>query len=623
MTKRNIKKNKDKKENIVKYIKLPISKLIDTKFREYALYVLANRGIPSFYDALTPVQRYILMNSPQTFTKTLSVIGDSIKDGYHHGDCLKYDTKINLANGSQIKIGEWAEKYPYKRIMVRSIDEKTLKEVIGIAHSPRIGYTTDEYVKIELENGEIFECTLNHPFFINTKWIEAKDLKKGMIIFSIEGIISKIKYIEKIKSDKPINFYDITVEGYHNFSIGDSNIITHNTSLGKAIAKLARPFGCSMQLLEGYGFFGTEVSPEPASPRYTSIRLSPKASEILNKYRYLFTKEDDGSYSPFWVDFPIGLTTGIIGIAVGYKTTILPRKFEDVKEYLEGKRKIVKPYFKDFTGSIQKYKGLEKSWIISSNIKVIDNKIEVRELPPIMKYTSVLKRLDWLFNRFEGKIRIIDNSSVKVNIDIIYSGNNSEEWKEIQDFVQKTFSIIVSETPIFIKDYKVLVYDRIEDYLDDYKWQLLRLDYKDKEYKRNWISDELQFNRAKKLFISFILKNKRTIKEIDEFLSQYNESIKDRLEKMTSKKFSKDELEKTSEKIKELEESLLLAEKSLKNSKDLFEITPDPTKSRGISSKRRNFDLFDAEDISEIDGVLVWNGDDLFEEPRIEEDLEE
>jgi len=92
---------------------------------------------------------------------------------------------------------------------------------------------------------------------------------------------------------------------------------------------------------------------------------------------------------------------------------------------------------------------------------------------------------------------------------------------------------------------------------------------------------------------------------------------------MTSKKFSKDELIKTSEKIKELEKSLLLAEKSLKNAKAIFESTPDPTKSRGISSKRRNFNLFDAEDISEIDGVLVWNGDDLFEEPQMEEDLEE
>jgi len=472
---------KKREESKTKIIKLPISKMVDIKFREYALYVLANRGIPSFYDALTPVQRYILMNSPLSFTKTLSVVGDSIKDGYHHGDM----------------------------------------------------------------------------------------------------------------------------------------------SLGKAIAKLARPFGCSMQLLEGYGFFGTEVSPEPASPRYTSVRMASKTSEILKKYKYLFTKEDDGSYSPFWVDFPVGLTTGIIGIAVGYKTTILPRKLEDIKEYFEGKRKSVKPYFKDFTGSIQRYKGLEKAWIISSNITIANNKIQVRELPPIMKYTAALKRLDWLFNKFEGRVRVLDNSNVKANIDIIYSGKSAEEWKQIQDFVQRTFSIIVTETPVFIKDDQVLVYERIEDYLEDYKWQLLRLDYKNKEYQKNWTSDELEFNRAKKLFITFILQTKRTVKEIDELLKPYNDGIKDRLESMTSKRFTKDELAKTAERIKELEAALRLAEKALKESQKLFESTPDPTKSRGIASKKMTTDLFDAEDISEVNGITIWDGEDLFEKVIKEEDLDE
>jgi topoisomerase-4 subunit A len=176
---------KAQKENSVKSIKLPISKLIDTKFREYALYVLSNRGIPSFYDGLTPVQRYILSNSPQSFTKTLSVVGDSIKDGYHHGDCLGYNTKINLADGTQVTLGEWAEKYPDAELMVRSIDEDTMKEVIGIAHSPRIGYTTDEYYEIEMENGELIRATPNHPFLVNGKWINAEDLETEMDIFRI------------------------------------------------------------------------------------------------------------------------------------------------------------------------------------------------------------------------------------------------------------------------------------------------------------------------------------------------------------------------------------------------------------------------------------------------------
>src|SRR6056297_1866181 len=168
----------------------------------------------------------------------------------------------------------------------------------------------------------------------------------------------KIKSIKKIKSDKPIKFYDITVDKYHNFVIGDGKMHAHNSSVTGALNKLARPFGNALQVLDGYGFFGSEVSPDPAAARYTSVRLSAKANGILNQYKHLTTREPEGPYDPFWMEVPLGLTTSIVGIAVGYKTTILPRKLEHINEYLAGKRKSVKPYFEGFNGSIQKYKKL-------------------------------------------------------------------------------------------------------------------------------------------------------------------------------------------------------------------------------------------------------------------------
>ena len=158
-----------------KVIKLPISKFIDTKYRDYAVYVLEKRGIPSFYDALTPVQRYILKNSPTAFNKTLSVVGKAIQDGYHHGNCLDYETKINLADGTQITIGEWTDKYAGSDLLVLSKD-KDGNEITDIGHSPRIGQETNEYYEIELENGELIKCTPNHKFLVNGEWIEAKNL---------------------------------------------------------------------------------------------------------------------------------------------------------------------------------------------------------------------------------------------------------------------------------------------------------------------------------------------------------------------------------------------------------------------------------------------------------------
>jgi hypothetical protein len=463
-----------------KMIKLPISKLIDTKFRDYAVYVLESRGIPSFYDGLTTVQRYILMNSPTSYQKTLSVVGKSIEDGYHHGD----------------------------------------------------------------------------------------------------------------------------------------------KSLTGAISKLARPFGSALQVLEGYGFFGSEVCPEPAAARYTSVRIHSKSSDILKKYKYLITKEEGGPYGPFWMDIPLGLTTSIVGIAVGYKTTILPRKLEHIQEYLEGKRKSVKPFFMEFEGEINKYKGLNNSWIISSKIESTGNKVEVRGIPPILKYTSVLKRLDWLFNKFEGKVRILNNSNTKVNIDIVYTGKRQDEWKEIQEFINKVFSIIVTEKPVFIKDDQVLVYDTVEEYLEDYKWQLKRLDYHKALYERNFLSGELEFNRAKKEFVTFVLAKRRTVQEIDLFLKPYSSSVRERLERLTSKKFTKDELTATTAKINELIRDLKAKERELKKVQTIFEKAEDPTLKRGVSSKKVNVDLFDIEDVKEVDGIFVWDGEDIFEDQNDEEDME-
>lgn len=456
----------------MKIISLPISKFIDNKFRDYAVYVLESRGIPSFFDGLTPVQRYILMNSPQSFGKTLSVVGKSIEDGYSHGD----------------------------------------------------------------------------------------------------------------------------------------------SSLIKAISKLARPFGAGMQVLEGYGFFGSEVCPEPAAARYTSIKIASKASELIKKYKYLTTREEGGAYDPFWMDIPLGLTTSIVGIAVGYKSTVLPRKPEDIKKYLEGKIKSIKPYFFDFSGSIKRYKGLDRSWLISSNINFNGNRIEIREIPPILKYKSALKRLDWLFNQFEGKVRILNNSNVKVKIDIVYTGKNSEELKEIQNFIKKVFSILVSEIPVFIKNGQVLVYDSVEQYLDDYKWQLKRLEYKKSLYERNYLSKELEFNKAKKKFITFILQKRRTIPEVDIFLNPFDLDVKERLERLTSKKFTKDELSFiTPQKILELIKDLKIKEKELKKVKIIFEKAKDPTLERGISSKKSTEDLFDVGDVKEVDGIFIWGGEDIFE----------
>ena len=58
--------------------------------------------------------------------------------------------------------------------------------------------------------------------------------------------------------------------------------------------------------------------------------------------------------------------------------------------------------------------------------------------------------------------------------------------------------------------------------------------------------------------------------------------------------------------IKEKNKELIIVKKE-------FESFKDPTLKKGITSKKNNTDLFDVDDISEVNGVFIWNGEDMCE----------
>ncbi len=167
---------------------LTIPEQINQDYRKYALYVIQSRGIPNFYDCLTPVQRLILQKAPTTSDKTIGVVGEVFKTKlYHHGDCLGPETNILLGDGTYINIRDWYNKYPNAELIVKCFDTELSAETISVGHSPRIGQITDEIYEIELENGEIFRCTSNHPFLVKNKgWIKAEDLSEDDSIINVK-----------------------------------------------------------------------------------------------------------------------------------------------------------------------------------------------------------------------------------------------------------------------------------------------------------------------------------------------------------------------------------------------------------------------------------------------------
>jgi hypothetical protein len=155
----------------------------------------------------------------------------------------------------------------------------------------------------------------------------------------------------------------------------------------------------------------------------------------------------------------------------------------------------------------------------------------------------------------------------------------------------------------------VLVYDSVEQYLTDYKYQVKRLEHKNAEYELKKLKFDLGYNEAKKLFIEFVLKQKRTNDELSENLKLYNPEFSERLERLTSRKFTKDELEATKIEIANMTKLLRAKEKEFATLDAKFQKLVDPTLERGVKSNKSTIDLFETEDMVEIDGVTVWTGD--------------
>ena len=391
---------------------LTITDQINQKYRDYALYVLQSRGIPNFYDSLTPVQRIIIENSPNSFNKTIGLVGEVIRTGlYHHGD----------------------------------------------------------------------------------------------------------------------------------------------SSLSGAISKLARPFGCSFEILEGDGFFGSPVNPNPSAPRYTAVKINKSVKEIVEKHRDLNEKNEEGGYDWLHLEIPVGLLTHIVGIAVGYRSNILPRKMEDIVEYLEGKNKLLKPYFKDFNGKIYKLDS-EDSWLIESGFEVNEKKklIRIFDLPPIMRYDSFMKKLISKLEYNEYDYYMQNNSQSKCDVSVSLKKLTPKDFKDAVDLIKKQTQIAVRENIVFIKDGSVAQFDSVKSYLDSFRIHLENVRLKRLMKDEVDLTLDLEFLEAKLKFLIFMSQKKRQNDEILEFLSKYAKWISQKLSAIQIVKLSSDHIKETKDLIKEI-----------------------------------------------------------------------
>lgn len=326
----------------------------------------------------------------------------------------------------------------------------------------------------------------------------------------------KIKKITNKISDKPIKFYDIEVDKYHNFSIGKSNIITHNSSLEQGIIGMAQDFVGSnnLSLLEPNGSFGTRLSggKDAAAARYIYTKLRDITKDIFMKedndvLKYL---EVDGKLvePEFYVPvIPHVLLNGVEGIGTGWSSTVPKFKIEDLIEYIinkiNNKRNNIElnPYYEKFTGEV--YYDKETDNCITKGIleRVNTSTVLIKELPVNVWNDNYYIFLEDLIDKKLIKTYEKNCTDEKVSIRVKIQRELLETFtdQDLYSMFQLESRINMSNMHLFDSNGKIKKYNSQYEIIDEF--YTIRLDFYLK--RKDFLLNKL---KSKKIWFDNIIK---------------------------------------------------------------------------------------------------------------------
>ncbi len=283
-----------------------------------------------------------------------------------------------------------------------------------------------------------------------------------------------------------------------------------DASIGDALVQL----GQKDLLIDTQGNWGnTYTGDRSAAPRYIEARLSKFALEVVFNHKTTEWKlsYDGRNKEPITlpVKFPLLLTQGVEGIAVGLASKILPHNFNELVDasisYLKDKPFELYPDFQ--TGGaidVNRYNdGLRGGSVkVRAKIEKLNNKtLVVRELPFSKTTGSLIESI--LKANESGKIKIKkidDNTSSQVEILIhLGSGVSIDQtidalyaFTDCEVSISPNSCIIVGESPEFLPVSEILRRST------DSTRQLLKMEL---EIKRAELLEELQTISLERIFI--------------------------------------------------------------------------------------------------------------------------
>jgi topoisomerase IV subunit A len=354
-----------------------------------------------------------------------------------------------------------------------------------------------------------------------------------------------------------------------------------DASIGDALVNI----GQKELLFDTQGNWGdVRTGDSAAAPRYIEVRLSKFGKDVsfngdITEWQLSY---DGRKKEPIALPmkFPLLLSQGADGIAVGLSTKILPHNFIELCEasinYLEGKRFRLLPDF--LTGGyvdVSEYNKGERGGKVKvrAKIEAVDKKtLAIREIPFGTTTGSLIESI--LKAQDKGKIKIkkvIDNTAKDVEILIDLAPGSDPDvtidalyaFTDCQNSISVNACVIVDEKPRFMTVNEIL------ELSTERTKELLR---RELEIKLNDLNERWHFSSLEKIFIEKrIYRNieeaetwEEVISTIDKGLKPYKKLFKRditqddivRLTEIKIKRISKYDGFKADEEIKGIEADL-------------------------------------------------------------------
>jgi len=354
-----------------------------------------------------------------------------------------------------------------------------------------------------------------------------------------------------------------------------------DASIGDALVNM----GQKELLFDTQGNWGdVRTGDSAAAPRYIEVRLSKFAKEVsFNDQTTEWQLSYDGRKKEpvaLPMKFPLLLSQGADGIAVGLSTKILPHNFIELCEasinHLEGKRFRLLPDF--LTGGyvdVSEYNKGERGGKVKvrAKIEVADKKtLAIREIPFGTTTGSLIESI--LKANDKGKIKIkkvTDNTAKNVEIQIDLAPGTDPDvtidalyaFTDCQSSISTNACVIVNDKPMFLSVHEILELstERTKDLLK-----------KELEIKQGELNEKWHFSSLEKIFIEKRIYRdieeattwEMVLERIDKGLKPYKKLFKreittDDIVKLTEikiKRISKFDSFKADEEIKSIEEQL-------------------------------------------------------------------